>query len=67
MRFASRGPGVEYFKMMVLQGVHVLHVHLEAVANEARETVRSRAALVDPYIERVKRNKDEGGRMKDEG
>ena len=55
VRFASRGPGVEYFKMMVLQGVHVLHVHLEAVANEARETVRSRAALVDPYIERFKR------------
>jgi hypothetical protein len=45
---------VEYFKMMVLPGVHVLHVHLEAVANEARATVRSRAALVDPYIERVK-------------
>jgi len=54
VRFASRGPGVEYFKMMVLQGVHALHVHLEAVANEARETVRSRAALVDPHIEKVK-------------
>jgi hypothetical protein len=67
VRFASRGPGVEYFKMMVLQGVHVLHVHLEAVANEARETVRSRAARVDPYIERVRKSKDEGGRMKDEG
>jgi hypothetical protein len=56
VRFASRGPGVEYFKMMVMQGVHVLHVHLEAVANEAREAVRSRAALVDPYIERAKRS-----------
>jgi hypothetical protein len=41
--------------MMVMQGVHVLHVHLEAVANEARETVRSRAARVDPYIETVKK------------
>jgi len=54
VRFASRGPGVEYFKMMVLQGVHALHEHLEAVANEARETVHSRAAQVDPYIEKVK-------------
>ena len=35
-------------------GVHALHLHLEAVANEARETVRSRSALVDPYIEKVK-------------
>jgi hypothetical protein len=67
VRFASRGPGVEYFKMMVLQGVHALHVHLETVANEARETVRSRAARVDPYIERVKKSKDEGGRMKEQG
>src|SRR6185436_561625 len=54
VRFASRGPGVEYFKMMVLQGVHALHLHLEAVANEARETVRSRAALVDAYVEKAK-------------
>jgi len=29
--------------------------------------VRSRAALVDPYIERVKKGKDEGGRMKEQG
>jgi hypothetical protein len=58
VRFASRGPGVEYFKMMVLQGVHALHEYLEAVANEARETVHSRAALVDPYIEKVKKSKD---------
>jgi len=54
MRFASRGPGVAYFKMMVMQGVHVLHLHLEAVANEARATVRSRAASVDRYIEQAK-------------
>jgi hypothetical protein len=55
VKFASRGPGVEYFKMMVMQGVHAVHVHLEAVANEARETVRSRAALVDPYVEKNRR------------
>lgn len=54
VKFASRGPGVEYFKMMVMQGVHAVHVHLEAVANEARNTIRSRAALADPHVERVK-------------
>jgi hypothetical protein len=55
MRFASRDPGVKYFKMMVTQGVHSLHVHLEAVANEARQLIRSRAALADPHIARAKR------------
>jgi hypothetical protein len=54
MRFASRDPGVKYFKMMVTQGVHGLHVHLEAVADEARKLVRSRAPLADPYIARAK-------------
>lgn len=54
VRFASRGPGVEYFKMMVLQGVHAVHTHLEAVADEARRTVRARAALADPYIARAR-------------
>lgn len=54
VRFASRGPGVEYFKMMVLQGVHALHLHLEAVATQARATVAAREALVDPYIEQFR-------------
>lgn len=54
VKFASRGPGVEYFKMMVMQGVHAVHVHLEAVADEARGTIRSRAALADPHVEKAK-------------
>jgi len=54
VRFASRGPGVTYFKMMVMQGVHAVHVHLEAAADEARALIRSRAALVDPYIARAR-------------
>lgn len=54
VKFASRGPGVEYFKMMVMQGVHAVHLHLEAVANEARDTIRSRAALADPHVEKAK-------------
>lgn len=53
MRFASSGAGVEYFKMMVMQGVHAVHVHLEAVADQARAGIRARAALVDPYIARA--------------
>lgn len=55
VKFASRGPGVEYFKMMVMQGVHAVHVHLESVADEARETIRSRAALADPHVELARR------------
>ena len=54
MRFASTDPGVKYFKMMVMQGVHAVHEHLEQVANEARAVIRSRAALADPYIARAK-------------
>ena len=50
MRFASRDPGVKYFKMMVMQGVHAVHVHLEAVANEARAMIRARASRADPFI-----------------
>jgi len=50
VRFASSGPGVEYFKLMMIQGVHALHVHLENVANQAREMIRSRASLAEPYI-----------------
>jgi hypothetical protein len=53
VRFASSGPGVEYFKMMVIQGVHAVHVHLEQVANEARALIRARAALVEPHLERA--------------
>jgi len=53
VRFASTGPGVEYFKMMVMQGVHAVHAHLEAVADQARAAIRARVALADPYIARV--------------
>jgi hypothetical protein len=55
MRFASSEAGIKYFKMMVTQGVNLVHRHLEAVADEARATIRSRAALVDPYLEKAKR------------
>lgn len=54
VKFASTDPGVKYFKMMALQGVHAVHVHLEAVADEARSMIRARAALIDPHIARVK-------------
>lgn len=54
MRFASRDPGVKYFKMMVMQGVHAVHTHLEAVADEARAMIQSRAALADPFIARAR-------------
>jgi hypothetical protein len=53
VRFASSGPGVKYVKMMVMQGVNAVHVHLEAAADEARALIRSRAALADPYIARA--------------
>ena len=54
VRFASVDPGVKYFKMMVMQGVHAVHVHLEQVADEARARIRARAALADPYIARAR-------------
>ena len=54
MRFASKDPGVKYMKMMVMQGVHAVHLHLEALAEEVRRTIRSRVALVDPYVGRAK-------------
>jgi hypothetical protein len=60
MRFATRDPGVKYFKMMVMQGVHAVHAHLEIVANEAREMVRSRGALADPYIARARQAQKRG-------
>ena len=54
MRFASSEAGSKYFKMMAIQGVGLVHQHLEVVAEEARKTIRSRAALVDPYVEKAK-------------
>ncbi len=54
MRFATSEAGIKYFKMMAIQGVGLVHQHLEVVAEEARKTIRSRAALVDPYIEKAK-------------
>lgn len=55
MRFANSEAGIKYFKMMAMQGVHRVHQHLEAVAEEARTIIRSRAALVEPYIQKAKR------------
>lgn len=55
MRFASSEAGIKYFKMMAIQGVNLVHQHLEEVAEEARKTIRSRAAVVDPYIEKAKK------------
>ena len=55
MRFASSEAGIKYFKMMAIQGVNLVHQHLEEVAEEARKTIRSRTAVVDPYIEKAKK------------
>ncbi len=55
MRFAASEAGIKYFKMMAIQGVSLVHQHLEEVAQEARKTIASRAALVDPYIEKEKK------------
>ena len=52
MRFASSEAGIKYFKMMAIQGVNLVHQHLELVAEEARAMIRSRAAVVDPYVEK---------------
>lgn len=54
VRFAMVDPGVKYFKMMAIQGVHAIHTHLEQVANEARAMIRGRAALIEPHIQRVR-------------
>ena len=51
MRFASSEAGIKYFKMMAIQGVSLVHQHLEVVAGEARKIIRSRVALIDPWIE----------------
>lgn len=55
MRFAQSQAGIKYFRMMALQGVGILHAHLEEVADEARKSVRSRAALVSPYVDEALR------------
>ena len=54
MRFASSEAGIKYFKMMAIQGVNLVHQHLERIAEEARKIIQSRAALVDSYVERTK-------------
>lgn len=61
VRFASTDPGVKYFKTMVMQGVHALHVYLEQRADEARAMIRSRATRVDPYITQSRRDADANG------
>ena len=55
MRFASSEAGIKYFKMMAIQGVGLVHEHLEAVAEEARKTIRTHGALIEPYIEKAKK------------
>lgn len=55
MRFANSEAGIKYFRMMAMQGVGILHAHLEEVANQARQTIASRAALVELYIEKAKK------------
>ncbi len=55
MRFANSEAGIKYFRMMALQGVGLVHEHLERVADEARSTIRERAALVEPYIEKARK------------
>jgi hypothetical protein len=61
VQFASTDPGVKYFKMMVMQGVHAVHVHLEGVANEARSMIRARAPLTAPHIARAQAEATPGG------
>jgi hypothetical protein len=61
VQFASTDPGVKYFKMMVMQGVHTVHLHLEAVADEARAAIRARAPLAAPYVARAQALSPRGG------
>ena len=56
MRFASRGPGVEFMKMMMLQGVHVIHVHAERVANIIRNNIKSRSHNLSNFIDSIREN-----------
>ncbi len=60
MRFASRDPGAKYFRIMMIQGVHALHLHPEAVADAARQMIRSRAVLADPHIARARESRKPG-------
>ena len=55
MRFAAGEAGIKYFKMMAIQGVNLVHQHLEVVAEEARKTIRAHGALIEPYIEKAKK------------
>jgi hypothetical protein len=57
MRFANSTAGITYFKMMAIQGVNRVHQHLEEVAQEARATIRSRAVLIDPWVEVARRQR----------
>ena len=50
MRFASRGPGVEFMKMMMIQGVHEVHIHAEKVAAILRSQVLSKKNDLEPFI-----------------
>ena len=56
MRFASRGPGVEFMKMMILQGLHVIHTHAEKIADEIRSMIGRRANEVDQFLLEVNYN-----------
>jgi hypothetical protein len=61
VQFASTDPGVKYFKMMVMQGVHAVHLHLQGVANEARAMIRARAPLTAPHVARARAEASPGG------
>ena len=51
MRFASRGPGVEFMKMMMIQGVHEVHIYAEDVATHLRSKVLSKKNDLKPFIQ----------------
>ena len=51
MRFASRGPGVEFMKMMMIQGVHEVHIYAEDVATHLRSQVLSKKNDLKPFIQ----------------
>lgn len=55
MRFAQSQAGIKYFRMMALQGVGIVHAHLEQVADEARQSIRSRSSTIKNYIDQVRR------------
>ena len=47
-------PDAMRMKMMVMSGVHVIHLHLEKVADKARATILARASLADSYVAQAK-------------